>query len=504
MRHYDETIYPFYRGRAMATEQVWSNKSYELPLEEMRKLAPDMEWKYLPVIAPTLSPVEACQIIGEWYRACSSDARRVAAGQFFSPSAIAHYMAHITGELENGMHILDPGAGIGILTSAICEKALQQKIRKISVTCYESDPILYVLCRWVLARTQDILNEYGIDISIELYQRDFVEAMAEKSTSLSLWSQDAHPKHSFDLVILNPPYFKVNQKDPRAYLVKEIAQGRTNMYTIFMSLAASTLTVGGRFVSITPRSFASGAYFKHFRQQFFNTIEPELIHIFDSRRSAFEEAEVLQENIILSGTKKGVTPVESPFVIISRSHGLDDLTHPLMQQIQRRYVVDSTQKDPILHLPTSDIDMHLLQAFKRWNNSLTTYGLEISTGPIVPFRALNILTDAKQVEDSSAVPLLWLQHIRRMNINWPLGSFNKPQAVLLHEGQKQLTKNVTQIILRRFSAKEDPRRITAAVLSEKMFGTDVIALENHLNYLYRPTGTLSYEEAVGLAAFLNS
>jgi N-6 DNA Methylase len=143
MRHYEETIYPFHRGRSMATEQVWSLKSYELPLEEIHKLAPDIQWKYLPVIAPTLSPVEACQIIGEWYRACSSDARRVKAGQFFTPSAVAHYMANITGEFENGMHILDPGAGVGILSSAICEKAIQQKLSKIFITGYESDPVLY-------------------------------------------------------------------------------------------------------------------------------------------------------------------------------------------------------------------------------------------------------------------------------------------------------------------------------------------------------------------------
>lgn len=32
----------------------------------------------------------------------------------------------------------------------------------------------------------------------------------------------------------------------------------------------------------------------------------------------------------------------------------------------------------------------------------------------------------------------------------------------------------------------------------------MIGLENHLNYLYRPGSILSYEEAIGIAAFLNS
>ncbi len=91
-----------------------------------------------------------------------------------------------------------------------------------------------------------------------------------------------------------------------------------------------------------------------------------------------------------------------------------------------------------------------------------------------------------------------------MNIEWPLEHFDKPQGLLQRADPKLLVKNTTQIILRRFSAKEEPRRITAAVLSEGAIGTDLIALENHLNYLYRPGGTLSYKEAIGIAVFLNS
>jgi adenine-specific DNA-methyltransferase len=296
----------------------------------------------------------------------------------------------------------------------------------------------------------------------------------------------------------------VNQKDTRARLVKDIAQGRTNMYTMFMSLAASSLRAGGRYVSITPRSFASGAYFSHFRRQFFATIAPELIHLFDSRRAAFEDAQVLQENIILAGVKKGVVSVDPPSVAISRSRGLDDLAHPLIQRAPRRFIIDDKQKDPVLHLPDSDIDTHLLQAFRRWNAILATYGLEISTGPVVPFRSSDMLASVDKVKQGEAVPLLWLQHVRRMHVAWPLQNFEKPQGVLRQASQKLFVKNATQVILRRFSAKEEPRRITAAVLPGGTFGTEQIALENHLNYLYRPGGTLSYEEAVGIAAFLNS
>jgi len=191
VRRYNQATDIRYRGKTVATEQAWSHKSYELPLQELRRLAPDLEWRYLPAISSTYSPVEICQIVGEWYRACSNDTRRHNAGQFFTAPPVARYMASIVGRLENGMHILDPGAGVGMLASAICEAALQQKLSTISITAYETDPALHLLCLRTLTYISDILREYGIEVSIEVHQSDFLEAMAEKVQHVSLWSQEA-------------------------------------------------------------------------------------------------------------------------------------------------------------------------------------------------------------------------------------------------------------------------------------------------------------------------
>ncbi|GAC1385127.1 MAG: hypothetical protein NVSMB33_14030 [Ktedonobacteraceae bacterium] len=258
----------------MVMEQV--QKIYKLPLYELHKLAPNVAWNNPPPFSPNLSPVEVCHVIGEWYVAHSSEIQRRNAGQFFSPPIIAHYMANLAGILDNQVRILDPGAGIGILACAVCEAAVQQNVCTLSIVAYEADPVLALLCSSTLNYTRDLFYEHGIELSIELHQQDFVEAMAEQIAPISLWSNDTSLQHPFDLVILNPPYFKVNQKDVRAQLVKDIAYGRTNMYTMFMSLAASSLRPEGRFISITPRSFASDAYFKHFRQQFFNIVSVQI------------------------------------------------------------------------------------------------------------------------------------------------------------------------------------------------------------------------------------
>src|SRR5581483_6185598 len=473
-------------------------KTYTLPLDELRKVAPDISWAAAPKITSDLSPIEVCQILGEWYKSNSSEAHRRSKGQFFTPPIVARYMANLAGTLHNQMRVLDAGAGVGILACAICELAKMQQLPELSIAAYEPDPVLFILCSFALDYARDVLYEHGAKLFIELHQQDFLEAMAMQFTRHSLWSNNLQPEWPFDLAILNPPYFKVNQTDSRAKLVKDLAHGRTNMYTMFMSLAASSLRIGGRFISITPRSFASGTYFKQFRQQFFTIITPELIHVFDSRRSAFEDADVLQENIILAGVKKGITATDDPYLSISRSRGIKDLAHPFIQHLQRSLVIDATQKDIILHLPTSDIDVHLLQAFRQWKNRLATFGLEISTGPVVPFRAEDMLTSIENVQRGKAVPLLWLQHIHRMDIKWPLEHFNKPQGVFRETDQKLLIKNTTQVVLRRFSAKEEARRITAAALIEGTIDSDLIALENHLNYLYRPGGRLSNEEATGI------
>jgi len=139
---------------------------------------------------------------------------------------------------------------------------------------------------------------------------------------------------------------------------------------------------------------------------------------------------------------------------------------------------------------------------RRWPNTLASLGLEVSTGPVVPFRTKQFLT--KNQADTS-VPLLWLQHVRASEVSWPLGdAFRKHEHILAEAGPKLLVPNANYVLLRRFSAKEEARRLTAAALLGDQFDTKLIGLENHLNYIHRPEKELSAAEARGLTALLNS
>jgi adenine-specific DNA-methyltransferase len=59
-------------------------------------------------------------------------------------------------------------------------------------------------------------------------------------------------------------------------------------------------------------------------------------------------------------------------------------------------------------------------------------------------------------------------------------------------------------LLRRFSAKEDERRLVAAPYLRDALPGPVLGLENHLNFIHSEGGELPPRLAVALAALLNS
>ena len=123
-----------------------------------------------------------------------------------------------------------------------------------------------------------------------------------------------------------------------------------------------------------------------------------------------------------------------------------------------------------------------------WTGSLHAYGLDISAGLVLPFRATEFLTEQ---DNGVTVPLLWLNHVRARDIQWPATS-RKPQYIKNKaDSRRLLVPNSTYVLLRRFSAKEEYRRMTTAPLLPDQIPTDMIGLENHLNYIYRPGGYMT-------------
>jgi adenine-specific DNA-methyltransferase len=91
-----------------------------------------------------------------------------------------------------------------------------------------------------------------------------------------------------------------------------------------------------------------------------------------------------------------------------------------------------------------------------------------------------------------------------MKISWPAPTSKRQHIVSDDRSAVLLLPNRTYVVMRRFSAKEEHRRIVAAPLFEGDLPGDMVGLENHLNYIHRPKGSITHDEATGLAALLSS
>ena len=406
------------------------------------------------------------------------------------------------------MRVLDPGSGSGILSAAVCEAAsAQDKVESLHVDAYETEPLLADLTARVLAFSQAWLGDRGVALTFEVQNEDFVleSASSIKSATEANWfGSDAGLNSEYDLVISNPPYFKIGKDDPRSVAWSSVVNGQPNIYALFMSISAELLSKSGQLVYIVPRSFASGPYFRRFREVFFQRVTPTAIHLFESRKDVFRNQTVLQENLIIAAQNRtGSEALDVRQVLVSHSKGAHDLAERQRHLVDVESVLDPASEQHELSIPLSAEDLKLVDVMRSWPNTLGSLGLEISTGPVVPFRTTEFLADA--ATEDSTVPLLWMQHVRPMRTSWPLGVCDKPQWIRVSaDSTKLLVADKTYVLLRRFSAKEEKRRLVSAPLIRGSLNADMVGLENHLNYVRGVWRDLDSELAYGLSALLNS
>ena len=462
----------------------------------------------VPPPAKDSTPVDYAEALGETYLSFSKHNHRKSVGHYLTPATIARFMADCSSYSEPYMRVLDPGSGTGILSAAVCEAASGGgTVKSLHVDAYETDPVLAGLTRLVLTFSHRWLGQRGVALTFDVRHGDFVLESAATLEAVS--KANGHEgndgsRTEYGLVISNPPHFKIGKDDPRAVAWASIVQGQPNIYALFMAISAELLSESGELVYIVPRSFASGPYFKRFRETFFQRVAPAAIHLFESRKEVFKNQTVLQENLIFTGRRRREgESVDESQVLVSHSRAAHDLASRRRLLVGMNAVLDPASENRELSIPVCEQDLELVQAVRTWPSTLHSLGLEISTGPVVPFRATSFLmTDAN---GPSRVPLLWMQHVRPMRTDWPSSGAGKPQWVeITEESMKLLVEDATYVLMRRFSAKEEERRLVAAPLIRGSLNANVVGLENHLNYIRGVSRELDEELAYGLSALLNS
>lgn len=463
-----------------------------------------------------LAAMEATDLVaysleaGEAVLSQRAESSRKRHGQYLTPAPVARFMARQLEPVENHARVLDPALGSGVLACAVIEQVIARgQPDELWIDGYEIDPELLTAAEVSLQRATERAASRGVTVHVGLRRGDFIlEALPMQQPGLfAAPAGDCHPRQ-YDRIIANPPYFKLHRDDPRVVAASRQLHGHTNLYTLFMALAVELLADGGRACFIVPRSFCSGAYFSDFRRAFLAQTVPEAVHLFESREDTFRDA--LQENVIITFSRRQASgkPAAAPeAVAISTSGSGSDLrAAPRSRKVAFCHFQGQQNGALFFRLPTGELDEALVEAVDGWKGSLARYGLQVSTGPVVPFRARALLVDdLEQVARGLAAPLLWMHHVKPQRITWPAGNGAKPRAIALNDqAMKLLVPAGNFVVLRRFSAKEEPRRLIAAPFLVEQHRHAWVGLENHLNYIYRSRGQLDPDEAVGLSALLNS
>jgi adenine-specific DNA-methyltransferase len=326
-----------------------------------------------------------------------------------------------------------------------------------------------------------------------------LEAAAAMLDEGDLFS-DRSRRSRYTHAILNPPYRKINTDSEARRLIRRTGLETSNLYAGFLWFTARLLEAGGQMVAITPRSFCNGPYFLPFRKQFFDLMTMEWLHVFDRRDTLFSGDDVLQENLVMAA-RRCAGPREA--VVLSGSDGraggaARSRTVPYLR------VVDPRDTKRIVHFALEGTDDEVRRKVLEMGASLADVGMDVSTGRVVDFRARDFL---RREPGQGTVPLIYPLHVERGGVRWPSARARKPNAlVCAPETAELVLPNGCYVLVKRFTAKEERRRVVATVFRPegKLRHFSAVGFENHLNYFHKRGAPLDETLARGLAIYLNS
>jgi len=421
--------------------------------------------------------------------------QRASLGQFLTPASVARHLAAMFSPTAGTVRIADPGAGVGSLGAAVVARHIAQDVRPdaITLTAWEIDDLLSAGLRQTMDVLAELCGRAGVEFTANIRQQDFLfDGVNQLSAGLFAVPEE------FDEIVMNPPYRKIHTKSAERGLCRAIGLETSNLYTAFLAVAAELLVPEGELVAIVPRSFANGTYFKPFRERFTAMMAFRELHIYESRSKAFADDAVLQENVIFKTVKTSKQP---DTVVITSSAGPDD-HDPTYREVSYRDLISPDDPTRVIHIIPDETNQRIAERVSSLPCTLADLGIQVSTGRVVDFRATEFL---RAEGDVDTVPLIYPGHIRYGRVVWPIPAGKKPNGLLNAPAAHDLmVPEGLYVLTKRFSSKEEPRRIVAALYDPQDVSGGPVGFENHLNYYHAGGEGLDRDLALGLRAFLNS
>src|SRR4029079_10003837 len=136
-----------------------------------------------------------------------------------------------------------------------------------------------------------------------------------------------------------------------------------------------------------------------------------------------------------------------------------------LRKVPLAEVVRPGDPERFIHVVPTLGGQQLAQALGRLPAALSDLGLEVSTGKVVDFRARAFL---RAEPGPGAHPLIYPTHFAGDVVRWPKAG-KKPNALAVAEETQDLfLPSGVYVLVKRFSSKEERRRVVAAIFDPKL------------------------------------
>lgn len=432
--------------------------------------------------------------LGAIYTSALPASYRATHGVFYTPPEIVEHllqMAEHAGVDWSTARVLDPACGGGAFLVAVAKRMIA------ALRGTESAIALQNIGARLRGFEADLFGVWLAQVMLRIAILESTSAssrampaIVEGRDSLVLREDEFE---QFDLVLGNPPFGRISLDPGRRDAYARSLYGHANQYGLFTDAALRWAKCGGVIAYVTPTSMVSGLYFKALRRLLAAEAPPHRIDFVTDRGGVF--ANVLQETMLATYRRGG----------IARGGCIGVMSLSDQQVNWRRTGTISLPARPEVPwiLPRSAEQGALARRLLNMGHRLSHYGYEVSTGPLVWNRHK---AQFRSLPDDRCHPVIWAEAVTSDGrFSWRSEKRNHaPWFAVKRPKDDWLIVNRSCVLVQRTTAKEQTRRLIAAVLPPTFVRQHgAVVVENHLN-MVRAISSKPKVPPTVIAALLNS
>ncbi len=424
-----------------------------------------------------------------------SKSENVRLGRIFTKKDTARLMASMLDidERKTAFTVLDPGAGTGILSSAVIEEICKRApdCKQIFLTCYETNPDFIPMLTDNLERIRKkCRHDYDVRLYTTVYEENYI-VDAKNHYTVTFFDT---VEEKYDIIISNPPTELCEKSSEEAESVGGVTQLKISKAFLFAKMASGHLEENGQLVIVLPTTYATASQLTPLRKEMAERLSLTRLHLFVAKQKNVMRSIPLKKSFIASYVN-GERPVDLT-ITTSQDNGKNITELP---PLAYDFVVDS--ENGSLTLPKSVEDTKIVRYISGFPETLSSLGLKMSTGLVIDTKCKEMLFTSSH---DGTVPIIRPQAMKGGMISFPQPIKNQ---YLAPTSPSLLQKNKNLIIIKRIPAKSDARFLNSAVyLATQLPAYKYISTHNKINFIDTKdkNDEISTRLAFGLFALFNS